>query len=281
MAAYDEYEQQRQKSINEMYDAQKQNTITELESAYQQNRAAQEQAAQQIEPTYNDRANQLAGEYERSRRNLNAQANANGLNTGTASQMALAQNSAYQGRMGALRTSQAEAETAAQRQAAELEAAYKNAVASAISQNDFNRAKALYDEYNNAQSRAESRAATLAKYGDFSGYGDIYGGDSAAYMQSIWNAQNPDLAYQTGRISAQEFKGITGSYPAGYSSVGSYTPPVKSPATTVGTSYADTLTAENYDNAVKRQAAAMMQSGVDRETAFAKAAEDVYKNMMG
>ena len=35
-------------------------------------------------------------------------------------------------------------------------------------------------------------------------------------LAALWKAQNPDLAYNTGRMSAEEYKAITGKYPKGY-----------------------------------------------------------------
>lgn len=221
--------QQRESAINSMYDAQKQQQLNELETAYKQSRASAQTAADKIPEQYQAQANDLATQYERNRRNLNTQAAGNGINTGTGSQMALALNNRYQQNMGGLRTSQAEAQTAADRQMADLEARYKSEVASAIASNDLNRAKALYDEYNNAEERLRADAKNLAGYGDFSGYNQLYtqlyGADRAndivGNMQSLWRAQNPDIAYFTGQMTAEEYRNLTGQYPAGYSAPGS------------------------------------------------------------
>ena len=35
-------------------------------------------------------------------------------------------------------------------------------------------------------------------------------------MAALWKAQNPDLAYNTGRMTAEEYKAVTGKYPKGY-----------------------------------------------------------------
>ena len=96
-------------AINDLYDAKKQSQLTQLESAYQESRAEAEAARDKLPGQYRQQANDLAAQYERNRRNFNLQAEASGLNTGAASQAALAQNSAYQRDMGALRSSQAEA----------------------------------------------------------------------------------------------------------------------------------------------------------------------------
>lgn len=210
------------KAVNDLYDAKQQSQLTQLESAYQASRAEAEAARDKLPGQYRQQANDLAAQYERNRRNFNLQADASGLNTGAASQAALAQNSAYQRDMGALRTSQAEAMAEADRGIAELERQYQANVSSAIADNDYQRAQALMNEYNNGYSRDLNTAKTLAAYGDFSGYAGLYGQETANSMAALWKAQNPDLAYNTGRMTAEEYKAVTGKYPAGYQAP--YTP---------------------------------------------------------
>ena len=59
-------------------------------------------------------------------------------------------------------------------------------------------------------------AQSLAAYGDFSGFEEIFGADRAKEMQKVWNSGNPDLAYNSGKINAEEYHAMTGQYPAGY-----------------------------------------------------------------
>lgn len=204
------------KAVNDLYDAKKESQLTQLESAYQASRSEAEAARDRLPGQYRQQANDLSAQYERNRRNFNLQAEASGLNTGAASQAALAQNSAWQRDMGNLRTSQAEAMAEADRGLADLERQYQANVSSAIADNDYKRAQALMNEYNNGYSRDLSTAKTLAAYGDFSGYASLYGQETANNMAALWKAQNPDLAYNTGRMTAEEYKAITGKYPAGY-----------------------------------------------------------------
>ena len=212
----------RGKAVNDLYDAKQQSQLTQLESAYQASRAEAEAARDKLPGQYQQQANDLAAQYERNRRNFNMQAENSGLNTGTASQAALAQNSAYQRDMGALRTAQADAMTEADRGIAELERQYQANVSSAIADNDYQRAQALLNEYNNGYTRDLNAAKTLAAYGDFSGYAGLYGQETANSMAALWKAQNPDLAYNTGRMTAEEYRAVTGKYPAGYQAA--YTP---------------------------------------------------------
>lgn len=68
--------------------------------------------------------------------------------------------------------------------------------------------------------RSLDYAQSLAAYGDFSGFAEIFGEDRAAAMQKVWNSGNPDLAYNSGKISAEEYRAMTGVYPAGYQAAG-------------------------------------------------------------
>lgn len=154
-------------------------------------------------------------QYERNRRNFNQQAAGSGLNTGTASQAALAQNSTWQRDYGNLRTAEADALAKADQQMAALEKQYKSAVASAIAENDYTRAKALMDEYGNQENRDAAMAKTLASYGDFSGYARLYGDDVANNMAQYWISKNPKLAYGMGKISADEYARLTGKRSGG------------------------------------------------------------------
>lgn len=98
---------------------------------------------------------------------------------------------------------------------AELETQYKSAVAQAIAENDYNRAKALMDEYGNQENRDATMAKILAGYGDFSGYAKLYGDDVANNMAQYWISQNPKLAYDMGRISAEDYARLTGQSSGG------------------------------------------------------------------
>lgn len=160
-------------------------------------------------------------QYERNRRNFNQQAAGSGLNTGTASQAVLAQNSTWQRDYGNLRTAEADALAKADQQMAVLETQYKSAVAQAIAENDYNRAKALMDEYGNQESRDATMAKILAGYGDFSGYAKLYGDDVANNMAQYWISQNPKLAYDMGRISAEDYARLTGKSSGGSGGSGS------------------------------------------------------------
>lgn len=203
-------------AIEQMYAAQREAQLRQLEASYNQSLSDAQAAQAKIDPLYQGKANDLAVQYERNRRNYNQQAVGNGINTGTASQAALAMNSNYQRDYGALRTAQANAQAEADRGMANLQAQYQNAVSNAIAQNDYQKASALYQEYNNQYTRDSQQAALLAQYGDFSGWEKLIGKEQADNMAAVWRIQNPDLAYQLGQMSANEYFRVKGQYPVGY-----------------------------------------------------------------
>lgn len=212
-----QYKGQGYDGINAMYDAQKQANLTNLQNTYQQKLSTAQAARDKLPQTYQAQANDLAVQYERNRRNLNEQAAARGMNTGTASQQQLALNNVWNRDYGNLRTAQANAIAEADRGIADLGIEYQNNIRAAVADNDYRRAAALLDEYNTQYTRNLNDAKTKAAYGDFSGYASIYGQESANAMRNTWISQNPDIAYRTGAIDANRYRALTGKWPAGYS----------------------------------------------------------------
>ena len=203
-------------TINQMYDAQKQNQLSQLETAYNLNKSNMQASADKIPQMYQTKANDLNAQYEKNKRNFNMQAAATGVNTGTASQAELAQNAAYLKNYGNLRTAEADAATEAQRNLDNLEMQYQASISQALASNDYNRAAALLDEYNNQYTRDLDKAKILAQYGDFSGYAPLYGKDVAQGMANMWYVQNPDLAYRMGVITEAQKNNINAGRPINY-----------------------------------------------------------------
>lgn len=195
------YTQQRVDAVGQMYDAQRAARVNELEAAYNASMSDMQAAADKIAPQYQTAANDLAAQYERNRRNFLEGANMNGINTGAGSQQQLAMGSNYQRDFGNVRTSEAEQTAEANRQMANLTSQYQSDIRTALADNDYAKAAALLDEYNNGYQRDLANAELLARYGDFSGYESVYGPDTAAGMRNIWLQQNPDVAFVTGQIT--------------------------------------------------------------------------------
>lgn len=206
--------------INQMYDAQIQANKLQLENAYNQNMSDAQAAHDKIAPQYQQSANDLAVQFERTRRNMNTQGMGSGINSGAATQMGLSQTNEYLRDFGKLRSEEANAMAESERNMLNIKTQYQNAVAAAIADNDYKRAAALYDDFMNQNNLDLQKAQNLAQYGDFSMYAQIYGPEQAANMEAYWKAQNPDLAYNTGKMTAEEYKKMTGKYPKGYKKSG-------------------------------------------------------------
>jgi len=206
--------------INSMYDADIASQKATLEAQYNQNVSNMEANRGKIATEYQTQKNAAATDYERQRRNFNQQAMMNGLNTGAGSQAALAQNTAYQNSQAALGAAEGAAYAEIDRSLADLKVQYEADVNDAIAKNDYNRAVALFDEFSKQQSLAIDKAQRLAEYGDFSGYASLYGKDVAKQMETTWLYQNPLIAYTMGKISAAQYKKLTGSDPPGTVSTG-------------------------------------------------------------
>ena len=204
--------------VNAMFDAQKDAQLKQLESAYNQSMSAQQPAKDKIAPQYQTAANDLAVQYERNRQNYNQQAAANGINTGAASQAALAQNNEYLRDFGALRASEGEALAEADRNMEILTTNYQASISAAIADNDYKRAAALLDEYNTQYTRDMKMAEMLASYGNFSGLAKYVREQQAAQMQKAWALQNPDMAYQMGLITDKEYMYAKAGIPMGMAS---------------------------------------------------------------
>lgn len=199
-----------QGKVNSLYDTQLAAQKQQLQSAYDQSLSDQQYAKDQIAPQFRQSANTMATQYERNKRNLNMQALQNGLNTGTNSQQQLAMNNVWQKNYAALQGQRAQSLAAADKGIADLKTNYQNQMSQAIADNDYKRAAALLDDYNNNQAWLETSAKNLAAMGDFSGYALLYGQPQADAMRQTWIASNPDLAWNLKLIDAAEYKRMTG-----------------------------------------------------------------------
>lgn len=270
---YKKYKGEGYDQVNSMYDAQRQAALSGLESAYNQNLSNAQAARDALPEQYQARANDLAVQYERQRRNLNEQAAANGLNTGAGSQMQLALGSNYQRDYGGIRRAEQQAVNEADRGIRDLQSAYQSSVQQAVADNDYRRAQALLGEYKNQYQNALNRAQTLASYGNFSGYAGIpgYSQEQIDSMRSAWVASNPQLAYNTGAITAEDYYRMTGKWPAGYAPAGSnaYTPGSDKKKTPHPDAVANLYDSPigpymNMDNETDNLAAAMKQATPDK-----------------
>lgn len=132
--------------IEDMYKAREEAALADLENAYQQNVAAIDRAGEGLDAAYQGARNQAAGADALSARNFAEIAAANGLNSGTTGQAALARSVTLQNNMNDINTQEAQsiADLELQRATAAIE--YNNAIAKAKAENNLQLAEALYQE---------------------------------------------------------------------------------------------------------------------------------------
>ena len=160
-----------QGKISDMYGKALEAQKLQYQTALDEGIRAQEEARGGIAKSYQTAANDLAVQYERNKRNLNAQALARGLNTGTGSQQQLAVNQAFSKSMGGLRAEEAAQNAGIDRSIANLKIDYQANIAKAMADNDYKKAAALMEDYNdklnwldNQKLANQNRFDTLSDY---------------------------------------------------------------------------------------------------------------------
>lgn len=203
----------REKAINDMYEANINAQKIKLQEAGDQALSDAQANRDKIAGIYDRQRNAAAVDWERQRRNFLEGAATSGLNTGAGSQAELHMMGSQQKTQNTLNAAQAQAETEADRNISDIARTTQAAINEAVQENDYKKAAALLDEYNAEYSRQMERASALSQYGDFSGYAAIYGAETAKQMFYSWAAQNPQLAYAMGAITADQYQNLASARP--------------------------------------------------------------------
>lgn len=148
--------------LKELYAKKVAAELAALKSAYEQNTATLDASRAQIAPVYDIARNSAANQNALSRGAFQEMAVANGLNTGTTGQAALAQDVVLQQNLSQIDREQAEKTAAIDLQRSQLDTEYRNAIAKAEATGDADLANALYEEYVRQQN-------LYAKYGGQTG----------------------------------------------------------------------------------------------------------------
>lgn len=148
--------------LKELYAKKVAAELAALKSAYEQNTATLDANRAQIAPVYDIARNSAANQNALSRGAFQEMAVANGLNTGTTGQAALAQDVVLQQNLSQIDREQAEKTAAIDLQRSQLNTEYRNAIAKAEATGDAELANALYEEYVRQQN-------LYAKYGGQTG----------------------------------------------------------------------------------------------------------------
>ena len=144
--------------LKELYAQKVAAELAALKSAYEKNTSTLDASRAKIAPVYDIARNSAANQNALSRGAFQEMAVANGLNTGTTGQAALAQDVVLQQNLSQIDREQAEKTAAIDLQRSQLDTEYQNAIAEAQATGNAELANALYDEYVRQQN-------LYAKYG--------------------------------------------------------------------------------------------------------------------
>ena len=195
--------------LKELYAKKKAAELAALKSAYEQNTATLDASRAQIAPVYDIARNSAANQNALSRGAFQEMAVANGLNTGTTGQAALAQDVVLQQNLSKIDREQAEKTAEIDLQRSQLDTEYRNAIAKAEATGDAELANALYEEYVRQQN-------LYAKYG-----GQTGGSGGSTVVKPTLTASQVQSALKNGIvtddvISAFDYYYGQGSYDALY-----------------------------------------------------------------
>lgn len=198
--------------LKELYAKKVAAELAALKSAYEQNTATLDASRAQIAPVYDIARNSAANQNALSRGAFQEMAVANGLNTGTTGQAALAQDVVLQQNLSEIDREQAEKTAAIDLQRSQLDTEYRNAIAKAEATGDAELANALYEEYVRQQN-------LYAKYGGQTGGSSSSGGSTV--VKPTLTASQVQSALKNGIvtddvISAFDYYYGQGSYDALY-----------------------------------------------------------------
>lgn len=196
------YQQQYQQALNDQ-------TIQNYQNAFNQSYQSQVDANGQIDQTYQQSAQDISNQYAIYRQNMGMNIANQGLNTGLGSQMQLSLTNSRNNSLARNSVAHAQAVQAGQQALVDLELQYRTAIAEAIGNNDLTLAQSLYEEIQNDENRKLVIAQTMAQYGDYSGYQEIYGSETATAMQEAYdkakqeskNIENIEYLAQLGDFS--------------------------------------------------------------------------------
>lgn len=168
--------------LKELYAKKVAAELAALKSAYERNTATLDASRAQIAPVYDIARNSAANQNALSRGAFQEMAVANGLNTGTTGQAALAQDVVLQQNLSQIDREQAEKTAAIDLQRSQLDAEYRNAIAKAEATGDAELANALYEEYVRQQN-------LYAKYGGQTGGSGSSSGGSTVVKPTLTASQ--------------------------------------------------------------------------------------------
>lgn len=180
--------------LKELYAKKVAAELAALKSAYEQNTATLDASRAQIAPVYDIARNSAANQNALSRGAFQEMAVANGLNTGTTGQAALAQDVVLQQNLSQIDREQAEKTAEIDLQRSQLDTEYRNAIAKAEATGDAELANALYEEYVRQQN-------LYAKYGGQTGGSGSGSSGGSAVVKPTLTASQVQSALKNGIVT--------------------------------------------------------------------------------
>lgn len=184
--------------LKELYAQNLEAQLAGLKSSYDQNVKDLQAEAEAIPQRYYEARNETAAQNELQREYFNELAAANGLNSGTTGQAALANSSTLQGNLSSISEKEKDALSANALEQNKLAIAYENAINQATASGNAALAQALYQEYvrqDNANLSAAQLAQEQANWQAQFDFSKQQYQDSLSQYQDSLNAQNRDNAY--------------------------------------------------------------------------------------
>lgn len=180
--------------LKELYAKKVAAELAALKSAYERNTATLDANRAQIAPVYDIARNSAANQNALSRGAFQEMAVANGLNTGTTGQAALAQDVVLQQNLSQIDREQAEKTAAIDLQRSQLDTEYRNAIAKAEATGDAELANALYEEYVRQQN-------LYAKYGGQTGGSGSGSSGGSSVVKPTLTASQVQSALKNGIVT--------------------------------------------------------------------------------
>lgn len=177
--------------LKDMYAQNLEAQLAGLKSSYDQNVADLKAEAEAIPKRYYEARNETAAQNDIALEYFNELAAANGLNSGTAGQAALANSATLQGNLSSISEQEKDALSANALEQNKLAIAYENAINQATASGNAALAQALYQEYVRQEEANLAQSQWQAQF-DFNK--QQYQDSLSQYQDSI-NAQNRDNAY--------------------------------------------------------------------------------------
>ena len=195
--------------LKELYAQKVAAELAALKSAYEKNTSTLDASRAQIAPVYDIARNSAANQNALSRGAFQEMAVANGLNTGTTGQAALAQDVVLQQNLSQIDREQAEKTAAIDLQRSQLDTEYQNAIAEAQSTGNAELANALYDEYVRQQN-------LYAKYGGQTGGSGSGSTGGSTVVKPTLTASQVQSALKNGIVTDDVISAFDYYYGQGY-----------------------------------------------------------------